>query len=75
MESGIEINKRGERGFTPLNVALDFGHSDIAEYLLANGADTGIIDAVAEFDREICDLHIQRLAQQTARLGLDVMFR
>jgi len=39
VENGINFNQRGELGFTPLNVAMVFGHQSLADYLLAQGAD------------------------------------
>lgn len=68
VENGIELNQKGEGGFAPLNVALDFGHKEIVDYLIANGADTSVIDAVEQFDREKYNLHMQRLAEQIEQL-------
>jgi len=41
IEAGININQKGEHGFTPLAVAADFGHAGIAELLLSVGAVRG----------------------------------
>ena len=38
VEAGININQKGEHGFTPLAVAEDFGHSGVAELLRSLGA-------------------------------------
>jgi ankyrin repeat protein len=61
VENGIDINQRGEGGFTPLKVAVDFGFLKIAEHLIANGADPSEIDAEETFDRDKHALHLQRL--------------
>ncbi len=62
VENGIVINQRGESGFTPLNIALDFDHRELADYLIANGADTSVIGAKELFDRKKYDLHMKCLA-------------
>jgi ankyrin repeat protein len=72
VENGIELNQRGEGGFTPLNVALDFGHKEIADYLIANGADTSVIGVAEQFDREKHNLHMKRLAEQIQLLEANV---
>lgn len=36
---GININQRGDEGYTPLHQACAFGHKNIARLLLENGAD------------------------------------
>lgn len=63
VENGINVNQCGEFGFTPLRVAVDFGHHDIAKYLSANGADPSAIDAPECFDPERNRLHLQRLGE------------
>lgn len=68
VENGININQRGEHGFTPLNVAVDFGFSEIADYLIANGADTSVIGMKPAFDRERHVFHVERLREQIQRL-------
>ena len=50
IEHGIDIHQRGEFGFTPLRVAVDFGYPEIAALLIANGADPAAIDAPEVFD-------------------------
>ena len=47
---GIDIHQRGEFGFTPLRVAVDFGYPEIAAFLIANGADPAALDAPEVFD-------------------------
>ena len=39
IENGIDIQKHGEHGYTPLHQACAFGHKNIVELLLQNGAD------------------------------------
>ena len=68
VEHGININQRGEHGFTPLKVAVDFGFREIADYLIANGADTGILNLEPAFDRERHTLHLQRIRDRIRRL-------
>lgn len=38
IEGGIDINKKGEFGFTPLAIAEQFGHGEIAGLLRSLGA-------------------------------------
>ena len=68
VENGIDVNQRGELGFTPLKVAVDFGFPRIAEYLIANGADQSAIDEEETFDPEKHALHLQRLGAQMEAL-------
>ncbi len=63
VENGINVNQHGELGFTPLRIAVDFGHYDIAEYLKENGADASSIDAPECFDPERNALHLRRLGE------------
>lgn len=63
VKNGIEVNQRGEGGFAPLNIAIEFGHSKLADYLIANGADTSVIGAEEKFDCEKYNLHMKCLAE------------
>jgi len=64
IENGIDIQKHGEHGYTPLHTACQFGRKEIVELLLRHGADP---DARTQGDLpftvarlnsqdEICDL-------------------
>jgi len=41
VEHGASINKRTWSNLSPLQIAVSFGHFDVAEYLLRKGADCG----------------------------------
>lgn len=77
VENGINVNQRGELGFTPLNVALVFGHQDLADFLLEQGADPRALEAEPHFDRERQTRHVQRLTEHLRELErhLDVGLR
>lgn len=68
VENGIDLNQRGELGFTPLNVALVFGHHDLADFLLARGADPKALEAEPYFDRERQTRHVQCLTEHLREL-------
>ena len=70
VENGIEVNQRGEYGFTPLDVALDEGHQKIADYLLANGATTSPSDEQGQYDQEKHRMHMKRLSEEIQNLEL-----
>lgn len=72
VENGIDINQRGEHGFTPLRIAIDFRYPRIAEYLIANGADRAAIDADEIFDSERNALHLRRLGDQIEVLEMHI---
>jgi len=42
IENGIEINKNGEHGYTPLHEAISQENIEMVKYLLSNGADPSI---------------------------------
>lgn len=68
VENGINLNQRGELGFTPLNVAMVFGHRSLADYLLAQGADPRALETEPCFDRERQILHVKRLTEHLREL-------
>ena len=68
LENGIEINQRGEGSFTPLNLALDFGHVELADYLISMGADTSVIGAEFIYDSEKHQKHLQGMAEEMETL-------
>lgn len=44
LNKGVQVNKRDNLGFTPLDFASWYGHLDIVKILIANGADVGSRD-------------------------------
>lgn len=68
IEQGINIDQPGEGGFTPLNLALDFGHQELASYLISAGADTSVIGAEFKYDREKDKKHLQGMAAEIKAL-------
>ena len=72
VENGINIEQRGEGGFTPLKVADDFGHSQIVQYLTSKGADTDALNAIFEFDRNANKKHMNRLDEEINVLEQEV---
>jgi ankyrin repeat protein len=68
VENGIDINQRGEHGFSPLNVAVDFGFNEIADYLIANGSDPMVLGVEETFDRKRYALHLKRMVEQIQKL-------
>jgi len=68
VENGIDIEQKGEGGFTPLKVAVDFGHDEIADYLIALGANTNAINAEFEFDPEANARHMSKLSDEIEQL-------
>ena len=68
LENGIEVNQRGEYGFTPLDVAIDEGHKQIAEYLVAHGAIASPSEEPGQYDPEKNRLHIRRLSEEIQKL-------
>ena len=58
--AGININQKGEHGFTPLAVAEDFGHAGVAEMLRSLGAmRAGSLDTPSDPDSRAA--HLRRL--------------
>ena len=71
VEAGININQKGEHGFTPLAVAEDFGHGDIAELLRSRGAVRGGSLATPH-DRERHAEHLRRLDEAIVALQREI---
>jgi hypothetical protein len=77
VEAGIDINKHGENGHTPLHIACETGNAEIVTYLLEHGADphartegdTPFKTARLNAHDAICDLlnkHFERHPQRGA---------
>lgn len=45
LKNHIQVNQQNARGNTPLHYCYQYGFSDLAEYLLAHGADDGILNS------------------------------
>ena len=69
VENGIQINQRGEFGFTPLRVAVDFGFKEIADLLIACGADVTALESEEVFDHERHALHVKLIGEQIQKLA------
>lgn len=63
VENGINIEQRGEGGFTPLKVANDFGHKEIVSYLISKGANAKALSDEFQFNVEDNAEHLQRLRE------------
>ena len=72
VENGININQPGEHGLTPLRVAVDFGFPELADYLIAKGADTAALHTVEVFDRLASAAHLRKLDEHFVELEEDV---
>ena len=68
VENGIDINQLGEGSMAPLNMALDFGHTELADYLISQGADTSVIGAEFNFDPEKSKKHLQGMSEEIKKL-------
>lgn len=68
VENGININQRGEHGFTPVRVAAECGHNGIVEFLISNGADLAALDAPEEWDAQAFSKHSAALGEQIEKL-------
>ncbi|MES2673830.1 MAG: ankyrin repeat domain-containing protein [Pseudomonadota bacterium] len=68
VERGIDINQHGKGGFTPLNLALEFGHIQLADYLISQGADTSVIGADFKYDSEKHNKHLQGMEAEIQNL-------
>ena len=51
---GIEVDVIGDRRLTPLHLACEYGHLDVVEYLIENGASTTLRNAQLFNCLEIC---------------------
>jgi ankyrin repeat protein len=56
VEHGADVDARAANGYTPLHVAAERGHADVAAYLIEHGADA---DAVTETGRTARDLAVR----------------
>ena len=63
VENGINIEQKGEGGFTPLKVADDFGHREIVSYLISKGANTEALKVEFEFNPSANAQHMKKLQQ------------
>lgn len=61
VENGINIEQKGEGGFTPLKVAEEFGHKEIMDYLIARGANIDELSAEFQFDSGANARHMKNL--------------
>jgi ankyrin repeat protein len=52
IDAGVDLNNRGEYGYTPLHTALELGRYEIACYFLLRGADGNLKndDGLSPFD-------------------------
>lgn len=56
IESGAHgANDSDEFGYTPLHAAASYGHLELAEYLLAKGADPGLVDPDGDGPLHVCE--------------------
>ena len=72
LENGIEINQHGEGAFTPLNLAVDFGHKELADYLVSMGADKSVIGAECKYDPEKHRKHLHGMAIEIETLKTQI---
>eukprot|EP00124_Ichthyophonus_hoferi_P004543 Ihof_evm1s514 gene=Ihof_evmTU1s514 len=56
IESGKHgINDKDDLGYTPIHAAVSWGHLDLLDYLLANGADPNIGDIDGDTPLHVCE--------------------
>lgn len=72
VENGIEINQQGEGCLTPLNMALDFEHKELAAYLISKGADINVIGAEFKYDPEQHNEHLKRMEAEIHKLEKEI---
>ena len=63
VENGIDIEQKGEGGFTPLKVADDFGHREIVSYLISKGANKEALNAEFAFNPSANANHMKKLQE------------
>lgn len=68
VENGINIEQRGEGGFTPLKVAEDFGRKEMVRYLISKGANTETLKAEFCFDPKANSKHMKSLQEGISAL-------
>ena len=61
IDNGIYINQQGEGGLTPLNIADEFNHFKLVNYLIDNGADESVLGAEFKYDDEKNRQHMENL--------------
>jgi len=57
-------------GFTALHLSVFFGHEEIAQYLMARGADVNAISANRTFARNVTPLHSAAASNRTSMVKL-----
>ena len=55
LDAGAQLNAKNESGWTPLIQAALGGHTEVAELLIAEGADANVMDYMGE---TLCILHL-----------------
>lgn len=73
VDAGAEMNCLvGQRGFTPLNIAIAYGHRDIIEYLLTHGVDIDAINGEGNTALNVaCEYQKILYIKALLRLGAD----
>jgi ankyrin repeat protein len=72
VENGINLEQKGEGGYTPLKVASMYGHKDIVDYLLESGADKTSLKTEFVYDSEASSKHIQKLEKGVVELENEI---
>ncbi len=71
--NGININQRGELGYTPLHTAYEFDRPEIVKLLLASGADTS---ERVEDEKPVILVrhreHLEKLSQSIEELAMQI---
>jgi len=55
LASGVDINAQDEYGFSPIHAAASYGHDDLIEYLISNGANVNLRDADGDTPLLVCE--------------------